>query len=212
MVAGKAVGRRTGPKPSFSRDDVVDAAILIGMDRFTIAQVAQAVGVVTSAVYRRFDSRDDLLDACLARAAQALTRPVPHMGWQEVCRLWAEEIWRICEDFPGLARTLYSYAPAFAHAGEVVAAYVSALTADGRSIQQSMFALDFLGDTVLSCRLGVEMMRAVDEVGESGLSRVMKKMAADHPMQPEDSWSDRGFVDVKVEFIVRGLEQHWPEM
>lgn len=206
------VGRKTGPKPSFTREDVVDAAVEIGIDTFTLAQVAKRIGVVTSAVYRRFDSRDDLLDACLAKVASAMAVPEPGMSWQDICRLWAGECWRICEDFPGLARVVFSYGPAFVQVGKVAAAYAAALETHGYSVGQSAFALDFLGDTVLSCWLGVDSMKATDVSGESGLSRATARLDEDHPFQPNESWGDRGFTDLKVDFIIDGLERRWPEL
>ncbi|HIW90718.1 MAG TPA: TetR/AcrR family transcriptional regulator [Candidatus Corynebacterium avicola] len=209
------VGKKTGPKPSFTREDVVDAAVSIGLDTFTLAQVAKQIGVVTSAVYRRFDSRDDLLDACLARAASTIAVPEPGTDWQEICRLWANECWRVCEDFPGLAHAVYSHATAFTHVGQVATAYSEALEAHGRSRGQAGFALDFLGDTVFACRLGVESMREVDESGQSGLSRAQEQVEEQvpgHPMQPDESWTGRGMTDVKVDFIIDGLERHWPEL
>lgn len=208
-------GKRTGPKPSFTRDDVVDAAVATGLDTFTLAQVAKRIGVVTSAVYRRFDSRDDLLEACLARAASTMAVPRTGMTWQQVCRLWADECWRIGEDFPGLVRAVYSYAPAFAHVGSVAAAYARALEGHGYSRGQAEFALDFLGDTVFACRLGVESMRATDTSGLSGLEQARERADAgspDHLFRPDDSWADRGFTDVKVDFIIEGLEHRWPEL
>lgn len=35
------LGRKTGPKPKFSAADVIDAVLEIGLDRFTMAQVAK---------------------------------------------------------------------------------------------------------------------------------------------------------------------------
>lgn len=209
------VGKKTGPKPSFTGDDVVDAAVSIGLDTFTLAQVAKRIGVVTSAVYRRFDSRDDLLDACLSRAASTIAVPEPGMSWQEVCRLWANECWRVCEDFPGLAHAVYSNATAFTHVGEIAEAYSEALEDHARSRGQAGFALDFLGDTVFACRLGVESMREVDESGQSGLSRAQEQVeekVPGHPLQPDETWADRGMTDVKVDFIIEGLERNWPTL
>ena len=54
------LGRKTGPKPKFTSEDAVMAALRLGIDRFTIAGVATQLGVATSAVYRLFDSRDAL--------------------------------------------------------------------------------------------------------------------------------------------------------
>jgi len=55
------LGRKTGPKPKFTSEDAVMAALHLGIDRFPIAGVATQLGVATSAVYRLFDSRDALV-------------------------------------------------------------------------------------------------------------------------------------------------------
>lgn len=212
MAAGNTAGKKTGPKPSFTRDDVVDAAMAIGLDEFTLAQVAERIGVVTSAVYRRFASRNDLLDACLARVADTLAAPSSGMRWQEVCHLWADECWRMCEEFPGLARVLYSYATGFTNVERRIGVYIRVLGESGITPRQAAFALDFLGDTVLASRLGVEGMREVDASGATGLDRVRQRVGGDSPFQPEESWCGRGFTDVKVNFIIEGLERHWPEL
>lgn len=212
MGEQKRVGRKTGPKPSFTRSDVVDAAIALRLDTFTLSRVAGEIGVVTSALYRRFADRDDLLGACLDRVAGTIAAPTDGMTWQEVLQLWAQECWRVCEDFPGLVQTVYSHATAFTHVATAVAPYAAALEGHGYSRGQVAFALDFLGDTVFSCYLGVEMLRARNAAGVSGVEQIRERTSPDHLFQPEDSWGDRGFTDVKVNFIIEGLERHWPEM
>ncbi|MFT0848052.1 helix-turn-helix domain-containing protein [Actinomycetaceae bacterium L2_0104] len=205
-------GPKLGRKPVFTAQDVVAAAVAEGVDRFTLSAVARRLGVVTAAIYRIFPSRDDLVIACLDSAAASIALPEPGMHWRDSLRLWADECWRLCEEFPGLSRLVFAYPAAPTHITSVVAVYADNLAVQGKSRRQSMFALDFLGDTVFSCHLGVESMRSVDEKGRSGLD-VLREAAGESNVffQPQDTWTGRTIMDLKVEFILAGLEQHWPE-
>ncbi|MDN6259405.1 MAG: TetR/AcrR family transcriptional regulator [Corynebacterium sp.] len=205
-------GRKTGPKPTFTRENVVDAALGLGIADFTLSAVARRLEVVTPALYRVFPSRDAVLEACLARVAATIQPPGDDAGWQDALRLWADECWRMCEEVPGLARTLFSYPAAFDHIEDPLRGYVRVIESHGRSRMQAAFALDFIGDTVMATRLGVEMMRATDTAGVSGLEKVRQRIGEEHLFQPDESWSGRGFMDVKVDFIVEGLERNWPEV
>ena len=53
---------RRGRPPQISRQDVVGAAMEIGLDRFTMTSVAERLGVTTPALYTHVDGRDDLLE------------------------------------------------------------------------------------------------------------------------------------------------------
>lgn len=205
-------GRKVGRKPTFTADDVVRAAIAEGMDRFTLAAVADRLGVVTAAIYRLFPARDDLVIACLDAAGATLSRPEPGMHWREALRLWADECWRLCEEFPGLVRTVYRYPAAPTRIEPIFRAYVEHLGGHGKTPRQAMFALDFIGDTVFASHLGVESMRTVNEDGLAGLDVVRDAVGdPDGAFRPSESWAGRQAMDTKVEFILAGLEHHWPE-
>lgn len=62
------LGRKTGPKPKFSAADVIDAVLEIGLDRFTMAQVAKKVGVGAPSLYRIYESREDLVGSAWRRS------------------------------------------------------------------------------------------------------------------------------------------------
>lgn len=205
-------GKKTGPKPSFSREDVIDAALELGISDFTLSAVARKLGVVTAALYRVFPSRDAVLDACLARAAATIRTPDPEAPWQDALHLWASECWRLCEQFPGLSRTLFTFPAAASHIEGTLEVYAHALERHGKSRSQAAFALDFIGDTVMAFGLGKESMQSTDDSGTTGLDQVLDRMGEEHLFQPDESWADRGFTDVKVNFIIDGLERNWPEI
>ena len=75
MTRPARLGRPTGPRPGFSRDDVVDAALEIGIAEFTLTAVAKHLGVAVSGLYRTISSREDLLAACLERIAAEVDVP-----------------------------------------------------------------------------------------------------------------------------------------
>ncbi|AHH19886.1 transcriptional regulator, TetR family [Nocardia nova SH22a] len=212
-ASGWALGKKVGRKPAFTADEVVQAALELGIATFTLAAVANRLGVVTAAIYRLFPSRDDIVVACLDTAAATIRRPGPGTDWPEVLRLWADECWRVCEEYPGLERVVYSFAPAFTRISHILGEYSATMAAQGVTEGQAMFALDFIGDTVFACHLGVEAMRAIDDNGATGLDQVREALGDDSTvLRPRDSWKDRGMTDIKVDFIISGLAHHWPEM
>ncbi|MBL1079457.1 TetR/AcrR family transcriptional regulator [Nocardia sp. 2] len=212
-ASGWAVGKKVGRKPAFTEHDIIRAAMDEGLDTFTLAAVADRIGVGATAIYRLFGSRDEIVTACLDAVAATIALPEPGMGWREVLRQWANECWRICEDHPGLPRVVYSYAPAVTRITEVLDAYAASLACHDITSGQAGFALDFLGDTVFACHLGVQAMRAADRTGATGLDQVRAALGGTHSiLHPHESWQQRGLVDTKVEFILTGLEHHWPEV
>lgn len=207
------IGRKTGRKPAFTAGDVVDAAVAEGVDRFTLSAIAERLGVVTPAIYRIFPSREEIVIACLDRAGASLVLPQEGAPWQETLTLWADECWRVCEEYPGLSRLIYSYPAAPSRIGHVFTAYVESLADQGITQGQAMFALDLISDTVFASHHGMESMRSVQEDGRTGLETVRDAIGEDDgPYQPEDWWAGRRPVETKVEFILTGLEGYWPEV
>ena len=205
-------GPKLGRKPVFSAGEAVDAAVAEGIDTFTLSAVARRLGVVTAAIYRVFSSRDDLVNACVDRAVASIALPEQGMHWQDTLRLWANECWRLCEEYRGLSRLVFAYPAAQTRITHIVAVYEQNLMAQGKNRKQTMFALDFIGDTVFSSHLGVDSMRALDDEGKSGLDTVRDAVGdMDTLFQPDDSWMGRAVMDKKVSFILTGLEQNWPE-
>ncbi len=210
MARGDEITRKVGRKPAFDADDVIAAAFAEGVDRFTMAAVAERLGVVTPAIYRVFSSRDEVEAAALRKAAGSIALPEAGAGWRAVLRMWADECWKVCEDHRGLNRAVFANPIAFNHIEHVAAAYAEALAGDGWTTEQAAFALDFLGDTVFASHLGIQAMREVDAAGESGYDRALRAAADDAVFRPEPAWADRTALDAKVDFIIAGLADRRP--
>jgi AcrR family transcriptional regulator len=59
--------RQRGRPALISRDQIVDAALEIGLDRITMASVADRLGVTTPALYTHVSGRDELASLVVAR-------------------------------------------------------------------------------------------------------------------------------------------------
>ncbi|RAX22162.1 MULTISPECIES: TetR/AcrR family transcriptional regulator [Actinomyces] len=225
------LGNPTGPKPGFARRDVVEAALEIGIDRFTLSDVAQRLGVATSALYRTISSREDLLRACLDRVAADTDFSDLGGPWRQVARDYAERLWVLFEARPGLAGVLVSTSWAYQFFARPITQARQAFTQGGLSPDDAVLALDFIADTVISVHLQTEVARAPvggapttspegtsadgrggAPDGPSGLEEARRRYEADGraeqlpaALAPSSAWIDRGWLDRKLEVIIRGI-------
>ncbi|WP_116999600.1 TetR/AcrR family transcriptional regulator [Desertimonas flava] len=87
---------RRGPKPTFTRDDVVAAAIEVadaeGITAVSMGRVAAQLGSSTMALYRYVASKDDLL-TLMSDAAFGLPPEAPAgAGWRPRAEQWARAV------------------------------------------------------------------------------------------------------------------------
>ena len=207
MTRPARLGRPTGPRPGFSRDDVVDAALEIGIADFTLTAVAKHLGVAVSGLYRTISSREDLLAACLERIAAEVDVPGTGRRWPDAVRAHAEAIWAMLERYPGLAGVIMGVPWAHQLFAAPVAQACQALVDGGLGAEEAGVVLDFVGDTVISTHAQIEVMRS--PVASSGQG------AAGNPPLPEaltpnESWLERGGLDRKIEIIIRGVAAGLP--
>lgn len=162
--------RPSGPKPGFTRDDAVDAALRIGVGTFTLARVARDLGVGTPALYRTISSRDDLLRACLDRLAAQIDLGDLTGAWPQVLRTCADRLWALLEDNPGLAQTLLTVPWAHQSFTPAVRVALRSLESGGLDRAAALLALDFVGDTVLGSHTMAEALKgASSRKGRKGI-------------------------------------------
>ena len=154
------MGRRTGPKPSFNADDVVDAAFAEGLHVMTLAGVARSLGVAPQTLYRVYPSRDAVVVACLERAAATLAAPDPALPWSDQLRDWAESAWRVCEEFPGLDVTIHSFPYPHIAVLPVIVALRGGL-ADAGFPGDADLAIDMVGDIAVLAHMGVTTLSLI---------------------------------------------------
>ena len=220
MTRPARLGRPTGPRPGFSRDDVVDAALEIGIADFTLTAVAKHLGVAVSGLYRTISSREDLLAACLERIAAKVDVPAAGRRWPDAVRAHAEAIWTMLERYPGLAGVIMGVPWAHQLFAAPVAQACQVLIDGGLGVEEAGVVLDFVGDTVISTHAQIEVMRSPvapsGPGGPTGLEETSRlAAAADRPALPEaltpnESWLERGGLDRKIEIIIRGVAAGLP--
>mgnify|MGYP001684487266 FL=1 len=195
-------GRPTGPKPGFSRKDVVAAALDIGVADFTLTAVAGRLGVAVSGLYRAISSREDLLRACLSELATRIAFSPDPADWRRNAHNQADALWALLEAHPGLDRLLIGVPWTAEYFGETISAAHRAFTAAGMSEEDSALAVDMIGDTTIASHVGVAALRA-DWLSDAGPPSYSTLQAM---FRPDRSWLERGWLDGKIDLVVDGLQ------
>jgi AcrR family transcriptional regulator len=93
MTARAATKRRPGRPARLSRERIVEAGLAL-LERepdapLTVGRIAEEVGAVPAALYRHFESLDDLLDAVLGRILSGVDLAIRRRAaWPEQIRDW----------------------------------------------------------------------------------------------------------------------------
>ena len=210
----KRPGKKTGPKPQFTDADAIDAAISLGLSDFTMAAVAKHIGVVPSALYRRFESRTDLTLAAMRHMATTTFHAPTASSWQDILREYARGMIDGFLAYPGMASAIYNTPGCHLVVIPLLKNYMEALKTHGfpGSEDRISFAIDFIGDTVIGTTIAIEAMRDAQPDGNTGLDHA-RKLFSNEPIDPDDpylspqeAWTDLHSIMPKVEFIIAGLE------
>ncbi|MBE6483326.1 MAG: TetR/AcrR family transcriptional regulator [Actinomycetaceae bacterium] len=152
--------KKTGPKPGFSREDVIRVALDIGIADFTLARIAKRLNVRTPALYRVITSRDDVLQECLERMVDDLDLDDLPPAWDEAIREFAKRLWNVMAKYPGLARVLQAIPGTSRPFSQRSMGAVRTLVDGGLNREDAMLAADLIGNTVIFTRGVVEAMEA----------------------------------------------------
>lgn len=98
--------RMRGRSPQFSPEDIIAAALRLGIADFTMSQVARQLGVTTPALYRAFPNRDALVIGCLRHIFGPLELPSETVGWRDLLTGFAVQLWEQLLTYPGLHEVL----------------------------------------------------------------------------------------------------------
>lgn len=210
MVLGRRFGKKTGPKPGFDRDDVARAALAVGIDRFTLAQVASELGVATSSLYRVTASRDEAVEAALDLSLRDLQWPDKNLPWQVQLRAIVEMVWELCDRYPGYASALYGFPGAHAVVMREIVEVIESFVSQGMSKELAELAYDFALETAFSTHQSVDAMRTVHSDGRSGMEianeRVRRRVPDTQVFSSNPAWMGRGYLDQKIDLIIFAIE------
>lgn len=196
-------GRPTGPKPGFTRTEVVAAALDLGVLDFTLAGVAGRLGVATSALYRTIASRDDLVAACLEELAARVRFTPDPLDWRRNALNQAESLWALLEAHPGLDRLLIGTATTASAFAATITAALEAFIAAGFTPRDAALAVDTIADLVIVTHVEVVSLRRQ----WSPRDDPPPDLQALPPLfRPEPSWLERGWLDHKLGLVLDGLQ------
>ena len=92
---------RRGRPPRVTREDILDA-VDTGGDSFTMAGLAQELGVSEPAIYYHFPSKEALLIELGARVLSELHLPDPTLGWEPWLEQFARALLELYQRHPAL--------------------------------------------------------------------------------------------------------------
>lgn len=104
LLWGAAERGRRGPKPRFSVDDLVDAAIAVadaeGLAAVSMRRVAEAIGVSPMSLYTYVQSKAELTNLMFDRVLGEMQDPDPAEGWRACLSFVACQRWTLTERHP----------------------------------------------------------------------------------------------------------------
>lgn len=198
------MSRKPGRKPVFTEQDVIEAAFAIGINQFTLSQVAERLGVAAAALYRLFESRDAIVHACVRHAVTNTTGPEHGLEWRELLYSLADTYWRLCEDYPGLDKVMINDPAAVSHFADFFQRWSEPLLAAGKTTAQAMFACDMIGYVTMMAHANFRMYRR-ERPGTGSPAGEPEQFAS--PMQV---LANRGMFETQINFILNALEREWP--
>ena len=107
-TAGWPVRRSPGRPARTSLDELIAAALDLGLDTFTLGAVAERVGVAESTVYGYVPTREALWARAAARVFEALDVEADTDGWEGYVDRVAERTVELARRHPGLRAYLYA--------------------------------------------------------------------------------------------------------
>lgn len=204
------MSRKPGRKPVFSEQDVIDAAFAIGIDKFTLSQVAERLGVAAAALYRIFDSRDAIVSAAIQHAVAGIPEPDTTLGWRELLTSLSEVYWQLMEDYPGLERVVYSEPTAVNYFADFYQSWIDPLIETGKTPGQARFAAELIGSITVNTHLTAKI-RQEQSTAAPGVASLAQP-EVDSTLGQTGSNERPSSLALRIEFIITALEQDWPEL
>lgn len=184
--ARAAVGR----PPSFTREQAVRAAYRAGLAGFSVKAVARELGVSPAAVYQRFGTRQDLLNACMADAFDGVRPLTGTPDRRETLLRFGEQWWALCLRCPDIEVVIRDYPdPEILLMTQKFRTYRDRLCATGLTTEQATFAGSMIAVNMLQLRhrlpvstvLPADVPPELDAQRATGMEFILDTLAADWP-------------------------------
>lgn len=172
-------------RPRLDRDRIVEALLEIGVDRFSMHAIARHLGVSTTALYRYFSSREELLAAAMDAFCARLDLPETDQPWPDYLRALAIEFRRALLAMPGAAAYGTSVGPATPAAFEIVESALTVLRKGGFESVAAWRTYGLVVNHAFQSVLGQERFAAMEEENGPGGYRIYQLSDEERDRYPE---------------------------
>lgn len=132
---------KPGRPRAHSHDEIVQAALSLGINTFSMPALGRRLGMAHSAIYRYFEIRDEIVEDAIAWVLVSASSPSADQPWDEMLRAIGESTWAICETYVGFDRAARDHQwPA----DDQTALYVAGLQAQGFTEDDAVIAVDLV--------------------------------------------------------------------
>lgn len=199
--------RSRGPAHKITAEDLVQAAIAVGSDGFTMQDVARQLGISHQALYRWVSGRDELEDLVADHLVQQLAPPEVRedADWQEWLTEFAIVLRRELLKLDGMALrglTRYHVSASFVR---LYASGTDALTRGGMDPAGAAAAMEAFGTAVLGWVAREQSIKDQRRSGRRIVDEITAARVEANVPAPEPPRGPRATPDERYERFVRTL-------
>ncbi|WOK37539.1 TetR/AcrR family transcriptional regulator [Sphingomonas sp. C3-2] len=168
-----------GRPRSLERDAVIDAAVTLGLDRFSMKRVAEHLGVGIATLYQYVKNRDELLRLAIERQLETVDLPGDcEQHWSEYVIEYATSLKDALASEPHLILQVMDGGGGIERELAVTERFVEVLVARGFAIDEAVGVWRTIGAITLGAAIAICRDRAAE--ARSGSSARMLRQAFAH--------------------------------
>jgi AcrR family transcriptional regulator len=183
------VTRKQRPRGATTREDVVNAALVVadreGVEALTIRAIAEIVGAPPMSLYSHFANKEELLDLMYAAVAQRMYEDDGHPTWQVQLFALCRRVRRILKGHPNWAPLLSRPSPPLAV--PLRERVLALMVADGLPEQEAFRALSSAVLVAMGLTLVEITLTGTD--GKSAVQQRFERMKKWFDAQPKNDRS-----------------------
>jgi len=161
-----------GRPARITRRMVAEAALAVGLDRVTLAEVGRHLGVDHSSLYRHTSGRADMLQAAADIAIASLDWEKDTEDWRLYLESAADAIWSLFDRHPGLANALRQLETMPASGGRAFCRACRRLETFGFTAEQGVLIMDSIMDLTIDAACYSQRLREQSAHGGTVADRI----------------------------------------